>query len=92
MVEGEEPCEDLLVGEVGGPAVGGEDRLVEGAVSVGQPLWTGVVELGEGAGLEVVVRGVGRVEPGVAEADEFAGGVDGAHDGGVGLAGLGAGA
>jgi hypothetical protein len=33
VVEGEETGEDLLVGEGGGPAVGGEDGFVEGAPS-----------------------------------------------------------
>jgi len=96
VVEGEEAGEDFLVGEVGRPAVGGEDGFVEGAVGVGEPLHfsfsASVVELGEGAVFEVGFGGVGRVEPVVAEADEFAGCVgDGADDGGVGLRGFGAG-
>ena len=37
VVEGEEVGEDLLSGEVGGPAVGCEDGFVEGAVGVFQP-------------------------------------------------------
>jgi hypothetical protein len=37
VVEGEEVGEDLLGGEVGRPAVGGEDGFVEGAVGVFQP-------------------------------------------------------
>lgn len=37
MVEGEEAGEDFLGGEVGGPVVGGENGLVEGAVGVGEP-------------------------------------------------------
>ena len=49
VVEGEEAGEDFFFGEVGGPTVGGEDCLVEGAVSVGEPLGTLVVEVGEGA-------------------------------------------
>ena len=49
MVEGEEMGEYLLGGEVGGPAVGGEDGFVEGAVGVGEPGGTLVVEVGEGA-------------------------------------------
>ena len=65
MVEGEEAGEDFLVGEVRGPAVGGEDGFVEGAVGVREPLGTSVVKLGEGAGLEVVLGGAGRVEPSV---------------------------
>ncbi len=77
MVEGEEAGEDFLVREgFGGfgPAVGGEDGAVEGAVGVGQPLGAVVVELGEGAVLEVGLGDAGRVQPGVAQADEFAGG------------------
>jgi hypothetical protein len=35
VVEGEEACEELLVCQVGGPVVGGEDGGVEGAVGVG---------------------------------------------------------
>jgi len=76
VVEGEEVAEDLLGGQVGWPAVGGKDGLVEGAVGVFQPgaLAGGaqVVELGEGAGFEVGFgdgRLAGRgfwVEPGVA--------------------------
>ena len=96
MVEGQEAGEDFLVGKVGGPAVGGEDGVVEGAVGIGQPFHfafgAGVVELGEGAVFEIGFGGVGRVEPGVAEADEFADGVgDGADDGGIGFGGFGAG-
>ena len=61
-------------------------------MGVGEPLGTGVVELGEGAVFQVSLGGVGRVEPCVAQADEFACGVgDGADDGGVGFGGLGAG-
>ena len=33
-IEGEQPLEDLLVAEVGRPAVGGEDRGVEPTVGV----------------------------------------------------------
>ena len=75
-----------------GPAVGGEDGLVEGAVGVREPGGTLVVEVGEGALFQIFGGDVGRVEPGVAEADEFAGGFgDGADDGGVGFGGFGAG-
>ena len=90
VVEGEEVGEDLLGGEVGGPAVGGEDGFVEGAMGVGEPVGARVVEVGEGAFLEFFLRGVGRVEPGVAEGDERAGGVgDGFDAGVVGFGGLG---
>ena len=53
MVQGEETGEDLLGGERVGPAVGGEDGLVEGAVGVVEPGGALVVELGERAVLEV---------------------------------------
>ena len=72
VIEGEEVGEDLLGGEVGGPAVGGEDGFVEGAVGVGEPGGASVVEVGEGALFEFVGGGVGRVEPVVAQADELA--------------------
>src|SRR5438270_699286 len=50
MVQGEKVGEDLFAGEAGGPAVGGEDGFVEGAVGVGEPIGPFVVEVGEGAG------------------------------------------
>jgi len=49
VVQGEEPGEDFVAGEVGRPAVGGEDGLIEGAVSVGQPLGALIVEIGQSA-------------------------------------------
>ena len=100
MIEGEEAGEDVLFGEVGGifrPAVGGEDGAVEGAVSVGEPGGTLVIEVGEGALLQVgfgerIALSVFGVEPAIAKADEFSRGVgDSADDGGVGFGGFGAG-
>jgi hypothetical protein len=92
VIQGEQVGEDLLGGEVGGPTVGGEDGFVEGAVGVGEPFGTGVVEVREGALLEFFLWSVGRIEPGVAERDEGAGGVgDGLDDGGFGFGGLSAG-
>ena len=44
-VEGEEAFEDLLVGDVVGPAVGVEDGGVEGAVEVVEPGGSLVVEV-----------------------------------------------
>ena len=89
MVEGEETGEYLLGGEVGGPAVGGEDGFVEGAVGVGEPGGTLVVEVGEGAFFQVGCGDVGWVEPRVTETDEFAGGFgDGADGGGFGFGGF----
>ncbi len=52
VVQGEEVGEDLLGGEGGGPAVGGEDGLVEGSVGVDEPLGASVVEVGKGALLQ----------------------------------------
>src|SRR6185437_17134988 len=74
VIEGEEAFEDLGVGEGGGPAVGGEDGFVEGAVGVGEPGGAFIVEVGEGALFEVGFWSVRRVQPGVASRDEFAGG------------------
>jgi hypothetical protein len=51
VVERQEADEDFLLRQVRGPAVGGEDSCVEGAVSVCEPLGAGVVEVGEGAPL-----------------------------------------
>ena len=74
MVEGEEVGEDLLGGEGFGigPAVGGEDGLVEGAVGVAEPGGAVVVKVGEGTRFEFGLGGVGWVEPVVAEVDEDA--------------------
>ena len=86
VIESEEVVEDFLLGECSRPAISGEHSFVEGAVSVGQPFRTRVVEPGESAGFEVVFGSPGRVKPVVAEADELAGGVgDGADDGGIGF-------
>jgi len=70
VVQGEQAGQDIFFLEVGGPSVGGKDGLVQGAVSVGEPLRTLVVEIGEGAFGKVARVDVWRVEPGVAEADE----------------------
>jgi hypothetical protein len=48
-VQCQEAGEDIVVGEVGGPAVGGGHGGVEGGMGVGQPGGTLVVEIGEGA-------------------------------------------
>ena len=48
-VEGEQVFEDLVVGEIGGPAVGVGDGVIEVGVGVGQPSGVGVVEAGEGS-------------------------------------------
>ena len=44
MVEREKAGEDFLVGQVGGPAVGSEDSLVQRAMGIDEPLRTTVVE------------------------------------------------
>jgi hypothetical protein len=53
VVEREEAGEDFLLRQVRGPAVGGEDGCVEDAVGVCEPFGAGVVEVGEGALLQV---------------------------------------
>jgi hypothetical protein len=84
VVEGEEASEDFVAGEVGGPAVGGKDSLVEGAMGVIEPsalaFVAQVVEVGEGAVLQLLGLDLRWVEPGIAEADEFAGGVGDGFD------------
>ena len=40
MVEREKAGEDFLVGQVGGPAVGSEDSLVQRAMGIDEPLRT----------------------------------------------------
>ncbi len=79
VVEGEEVGEDFGRGEGGGPAVGGEYRLVQRAVGVREHCGALVVEVGEGELLEVGLPffrvsffGLVRIQPVVAEADEFA--------------------
>ena len=74
-VEGEEALEDLGVGEVGGPVVGGEDGGVEGGVGVVEPGGSLVVQVGEGPLFEFGGIEAGRVEPAVAQLDEAAGGL-----------------
>ena len=80
VIEGEEAAEDLVASEVGGPAVGGEDGFVKGAMGVGEPFGALVVEVGESALGQPGRIDVGRVEPVVAEADELTGGVGDGFD------------
>ena len=91
VVEGEESGKDVLFREgrrVFRPAIGGEDGTVENVMGVSEPLGEGVVELGEGAVFQVrfgqgLACCVLWVEPVVAEANQFAGGVgNGVDDGG----------
>ena len=78
-VEGEEALEDFGVGEVGGPAVGGGDGGVQVGMDVGEPGGALVVEVGQGAFLEIigvegrVAVGVDGVEPALAELVEAGG-------------------
>ena len=89
VVELEEPGEDFFTGERVGPAVGGEDSAVKGFVGVGEPGGTLIIEVGEGAVFQLGGIDVGRVEPDVAQADEFAGGVgDSLDESIVGFSGL----
>ena len=76
-VEGEQPCEDLLVRSCIRclrPAVGGEDGCIELAVGDVEPCGALVVEVGEGALLELrFADAVGwRVEPALAQVVELA--------------------
>ena len=55
MVEGQEAGEYFVVGQVGGPAVGGGDGSIEGVVEIVEQGAGGaarVVEIGERAGLQ----------------------------------------
>ena len=52
-VQGEQPLQDLLVGQVGGPAVGGGYGGVEFLVGQVQPGGALVVEVGQGALFEL---------------------------------------
>ena len=55
VVEGQEAGEYFVVGQVGGPAVGGGDGSIEGVVEIVEPAAGGaarVVEIGEHAGLQ----------------------------------------
>jgi hypothetical protein len=52
QVEREQPLQNLLVAEVGRPAVGGGDGSVEAAVGQGEPGGTLVVQVRERALLE----------------------------------------
>ena len=84
VIQGQEAGQDFFFREGGGPSVGGEDGLVEGAMGVVEPgaLAFGalVVEVGEGTVLQFFGCNSRRAQPCIAEADEFAGGVgDGFH-------------
>ncbi len=57
--------QNLLVRQILRPAVGGTDRGIEPAMRGGQPIRAGVVEVGERALLQFLLRQVGRVEPGM---------------------------
>ena len=63
QVQRQQAAEDFVVGHFGGvvgPAVGGGDGLVERLVGEGQPGGAGVVEVGQGALLQVgLVAGLG---------------------------------
>lgn len=52
-VQGQEAGQDFFVRQVGRPAVGGGDRLVQGPVQVGEPLRALVVEVRERAPFQV---------------------------------------
>jgi len=75
VVELEEAAKNLVAGERVFPSVGREDGAVEGLMCIGQPGGTLVVEIGEGAVLNLGSVDAWRVEPYVAKANEFTGGV-----------------
>ena len=75
MVELEEAAKNLVAGERVFPSVGREDGAVEGLMCIGQPGGKLVVEIGEGAVLNLGWVDAWRVEPCVANANEFTGGV-----------------
>ena len=52
QIERQQSFKDLLVSDVGGPVVGGEDGGVEVVVEVGEPGGAFVVEVGEGSLLQ----------------------------------------
>src|SRR5271154_6866869 len=92
MVQGEKTGKDFLFWQVCRPAVGRENCLVEGAMRVRQPFGALVVEVGQSALTQFFIGSVGRVQPCVAETDEFAGGVgDGFNARGLVLGGFGSG-
>jgi hypothetical protein len=66
VVEVEEALEDFVVGEGGGPAVGGGAGFVERAMGLVKPGGALVVEIGEGALLQFGFGCAFGIEPGVA--------------------------
>ena len=63
QVEGEQAGENLFVGHVGGPAIGGGDGSVELFVGEVEPGGAGVVEVGEGALFEFALGQARGIEP-----------------------------
>ena len=57
--------ENLGIGQPGGPAVGGEDGDIQGAMRLRQPGRTGIVQVRQDALFNVVRGRIRRVEPGV---------------------------
>jgi hypothetical protein len=80
VVELEEAAKNLVAGERVFPSVGREDGAVEGLMCIGQPGGKLVVEIGEGAVLNLGWVDAWRVEPCVAKANEFTGGVGDGFD------------
>lgn len=84
QVERQQAGDDLFVTEIVRPAVGGEDGLVQRPVGQVEPGRALVVQVGQGALFELGFGQAGRVEPGVAQADQLGGaGGDGLDLGGV---------
>ncbi len=80
QIQRQQPRQNLLVAQIVRPAVGVEDGSVEPLVRGVQPRRPRIVEVGEGAFLQLSFGQAGRVEPGVALFDEVPGrGGDGLH-------------
>lgn len=63
VIESEQPLQEFRIGERGRPAMGGEDGLIQFAVSIHQPGGARVVEIREGAALQFFRAGVWWIEP-----------------------------
>lgn len=68
MIQCEKACQDFVLWEIRGPAVGGKYRLVEIAMCIDKPFGPFVVKVGQSALLQFLGRAIGRVEPVAAQA------------------------
>jgi hypothetical protein len=74
-IEREKMTEYLIRSKRMCQTVGNEDRAIKRLVGLFEPRGAIVVEVGEGAIFQLGGVDIGRVEPGVAQADEFADGI-----------------